>query len=684
MSVRIGIDVGGTFTDVMGFDGDKQEIVLTRKYTSNPADPPAMMNEILGDLERDFGGDEIALILHGSTAALNTLLEDKGVRVGLITTRGFRDVYEIGRQWRGDDVFNLFAPAPKMLLERDRIHEARGRLDYTGAVVTPLDRGDVERAARALVDQKVEAIAVCFLFSYANPAHEREAADIIRAVAPDIYISLSSDVNPEWREYERTASTVANAYIGPPVSRYLKRLEDMSLARFRNCRTLMMKSDGGAASAAMLAPAPIQTVMSGPVAGVIGARYLGDLKGIDYLITFDTGGTSSDMAVIPGRVLTKSEVSLGRHPLRTQTVDIDTIGAGGGSIASVQLGGVLKVGPQSAGARPGPACYDRGGTDATLTDALVALGHINPSGLLEGAMALRGDKAIDAVKRHVAEPLGMSVTDAAWGVLTVLIANCVAAMRTITVERGYDPREFTLVPFGGMGPTIAGRIAVEIGIRRMLVPVDPGTFSAWGMLVTDVHQERTVTRVTLLDRTEPAAIEATFAEIERQALAELVREKFDRDTLSTYRTAGMRYSGQSYEVDVPCPPIGGAADIATLIDAFHASHERRYGHKATNEAIEIVTFKVVAVGAIEKPKIKTAPSTGRAAAPVIRRQAYFGGAESVPTPVYRRRDLAPGVSLVGPAIIEEKTSTIVLYPGDTARVDDYLNIEIVIDDTATA
>jgi N-methylhydantoinase A len=273
----------------------------------------------------------------------------------------------------------------------------------------------------------------------------------------------------------------------------------------------------------------------------------------------------------------------------------------------------------------------------------------------------------------------MSLTEAAWGVLTVLVANCVAAMRTVTVERGYDPREFTLVPFGGMGPTIAGRIAPEIGIERMLIPVDPGAFSAWGMLVTDVHQERTITRVTLLDKTTPAEIEAMFAEIERQALADLVREKFARETLSTYRVAGMRYSGQSYEVDVPCPAIKGPAEVATLVEAFHAAHERRYGHKATNEAIEIVTFKVVGVGAIEKPNIKKVPAMQKAAEPATTRPAFFGGSDNVATPVYRRRDLGPGTALVGPAIIEEKTSTIVLYPGQRARVDDYLNLEISID-----
>ena len=340
MKLRVGIDVGGTFTDVTAFDEDAGELVAIRKYLSNPAQPAAVMEEITRDLAEDFGADSVSLILHGSTAALNTMLEGKGARVGLITTRGFRDVYEIARQWRGDEVFNIFAPPPKMLLTRDRIHEVRERIDFSR-------RGD--RAARcrrccaapcaSSRTDGVEAIAVCFLFAYANPAHEKAAEEIIRDIAPDLYVSLSHEVNPEWREYERTASTVANAYIGPPVSRYLRELEALSLKRFPRSRALMMKSDGGAASARMLSQTPIQTVLSGPVAGVIGGRHLGDVKGIENLITFDTGGTSSDMAVLPGRPLFKSEVHVARHPLRTHTVDIETIGAGGGSIASVQLGG---------------------------------------------------------------------------------------------------------------------------------------------------------------------------------------------------------------------------------------------------------------------------------------------------------------------------------------------------------
>jgi N-methylhydantoinase A len=682
MKLRVGIDVGGTFTDVTAFDEDRGELVAVRKYLSDPAEPAAVMETITADLARDFGADSVALILHGSTAALNTLLEGRGVKVGLLTTRGFRDVYEIGRQWRGENVFNLFAPAPRMLLTRERIFEIGERLSARGEVVEPLAAEDVADAARKLVAAGVEAVAVCFLFAYANPAHEQAAAEIIRAIAPGLYLSLSHEVNPEWREYERTASTVANAYIGPPVARYLGGLEQLSLRRFPRSRALMMKSDGGAASARMLARTPIQTVMSGPVAGVIGGRHLGDVKAIANLITFDTGGTSSDMAVLPGAPLFKSEVTVARHPLRTHTVDIETIGAGGGSIAAVQLGGVLKVGPQSAGAKPGPACYARGGSEPTLTDALVVLGHLNPAALLEGAMPIDGAKARAAVIARVAEPLGLSATEAAWGILRVLATNVVVAMRTITVERGYDPREFTLVPFGGMGPTIAGMVAAELGIGRILIPRDPGTFSAHGMLVTDVRQERSLTRITPLDGASPAELEAIFAKMEGEARDDLLREQFPRERLQTHRRAGMRYRGQSYEVAVPVASLRDAQDMAALIARFHDAHRRRYGHMAQAEAVEIVNFQVTAVGLIPKPAMQTfdppaAGSQPRAAPPAVRR-AYFNGSDACEVPVLRRSALSPSLCIAGPAVIEEKTSTTVLYPGQRATVDAYLNIEIEI------
>ena len=680
MKLRVGIDVGGTFTDVTAFDEDQGELVAVRKYVSNPAQPAAVIETITADLARDFGADAVTLILHGSTAALNTLLEGKGVRTGLLTTRGFRDVYEIGRQWRGEDVFNIFAPAPKMLLPRDRIFEIGERIGSQGEVIEPLLAEDVAGAVRKLVADGVEAVAVCFLFAYANPAHEQAAAEIIRTIAPDLYVSLSHEVNPEWREYERTASTVANAYIGPPVSRYLRTLDELSRRRFPRSRALMMKSDGGAASARMLARTPIQTVMSGPVAGVIGGRHLGDVKGIDNLITFDTGGTSSDMAVLPGRPLFKSEVTVARHPLRTHTVDIETIGAGGGSIASVQLGHVLKVGPQSAGALPGPACYDRGGGEPTLTDALVLLGHLNPTALLAGAMPIASAKAHEAVTSRVASPLGITPIEAAWGILRVLATNVMVAMRTITVERGYDPREFTLVPFGGMGPTIAGLIAAELGISRILIPRDPGTFSAHGMLVTDVHQQRSLTRITPVDGTTAADLDAIFAAMEADALQDLVQEQIPREHLQTVRHAGMRYRGQSYEVAVLVPSLQGPHDLDDLVKRFHDAHQRRYGHMAQAEAVEIVNFQVTAIGRIPKPATKRFnPGTGpRPQTPFEIRQAYFNATDACDVRVWRRGDLAPGARIEGPAVIEEQTSTIVLYPGQRARVDDYLNIEVEV------
>jgi N-methylhydantoinase A len=676
MTLRVGIDVGGTFTDVTAFDEDQRELVAVRKYLSDPAQPAAVMENLTADLARDFGADSVSLILHGSTAALNTLLEGKGVRVGLLTTHGFRDVYEIGRQWRGEDVFNIFAPAPKMLLTRDRIFEVRERVGFQGEVIEPLAVDDVGAAVSKLVAGGVDAVAVCFLFAYANPVHEKAAAEIIRATAPDLYVSLSHEVNPEWREYERTASTVANAYIGPPVARYLRTLEELSLRRFPRSRALMMKSDGGAASAGMLARTPIQTIMSGPVAGVIGGRHLADVKGIDNLITFDTGGTSSDMAVLPGRPLFKSEVKVARHPLRTHTVDIETIGAGGGSIAALQLGHVLKVGPQSAGAHPGPACYGRGGGEPTLTDALVLLGHLNPTALLEGAMPIAAAKAHEAVSTRIAAPLGMSATEAAWGILRVLATNVMVAMRTITVERGYDPREFTLVPFGGMGPTIAGMIAAELGIGRILIPRNPGAFSAHGMLVTDVHQQRSLTRVTPVDGTTPAELDAIFADMETAALEDLMREQFPREQLVTRRHAGMRYRGQSYEVPVPVPRLGGPQDMADLVERFHEAHQRRYGHMAQAEAVEIVNFQVTAVALIAKPAWKTFERTDAPAKPHEARQTYFGAGDAREVPVFRRSALHPGMQIEGPAIVEEQTSTTVLYPGQRAEVDEYLNVEI--------
>ncbi len=440
-----------------------------------------------------------------------------------------------------------------------------------------------------------------------------------------------------------------------------------------------MKSDGGVGSAAMLSRAPIQTVMSGPAAGVIGSRYLGDLKGIRNLISFDVGGTSSDIAVIPGQLLFKSDVCIGRHPLRTPTVDIETIGAGGGSIASVELGGVLKVGPRSAGAQPGPVCYARGGTEPTLTDALVVLGHLNPSALLDGGMPIDKAAAVCAIRETIAAPLGLTTTEAAWGVLTVLVNNCAGAMRSITVERGYDPREFTLLPFGGMGPAIAGMVVGHLNIGRLLVPPDPGTFSAWGMLVSDVRHERSLTRLTPLEDAPADRIERIFSDIEDAVTDHLLSERFPPERLRLLRFAGMRYRGQSYEVSVPVPRLATADDLNALSQRFHDAHRRRYGHVALNETIDIVNFKVTGIGDIAKPMLTKAPRGGTAPPRRVGTRAVFFGGRGLKTPVYRRAALTPGTRIEGPAVLEESTSTVVVYPGQHAAVDDFLNLEIDLD-----
>ena len=678
MKLRIGIDVGGTFTDVTAFDEDAAALVAVRKYTSNPAQPAAVMEEITRDLAAEFGADAVSLILHGSTAALNTMLEGKGARVGLITTRGFRDVYEIGRQWRGDEVFNIFAPAPKMLLTRDRIHEVRERLDFTGNVIEPLDADDVAAAARKLIAQGVEAVAVCFLFAYANPAHEQAAAKIIRDIAPDLYVSLSHQVNPEWREYERTASTVANAYIGPPVSRYLRELEALSLRRFPRSRALMMKSDGGAASARMLASTPIETVMSGPVAGVIGGRHLGDIKGIDNIITFDTGGTSSDMAVLPGRPLFKSEVSVARHPLRTHTVDIETIGAGGGSIAAVDLG-VLKVGPQSAGANPGPACYDRGGTEPTLTDALVVLGHLSPTraarrrhadfereGARGGGVA-RGEAArADAGRSGLGHPHRARHQrhhgDAHHhhrARLRPARVHFGAVRRHGADHRRPHHRRARHRPHPHSARSRHVQRLRHAGHRRAPDPqLHPHHAARCGKArrAGADFRRHGRSRVGGLDAGTVCARAAGDVAQRRHALPRAVlRSQRARRTNCTTTPISRRWRNASTR------RIGAAT--ATW-------RNPKRSRSSTSRSPRSARFPNRSSVRLRRRQDSQPPI------PHEMRTAYFNSTDAIQVPVFRRSALTAGAVIDGPAVIEEKTSTTVLYPGQRAEIDGYLNIAV--------
>lgn len=678
MTYRIGIDIGGTFTDFTVFREESGEIVLAHKIPSVPENPLDGILDGLRFVKEALPAEPVSHVLHGTTTGINTLLQEKGTDTALITTKGFRDVYDIGRQWRGHDAYNLFIDRPKMLLPRRQIYEVDERVDFRGEVVRPLDTEQAAQVVDSILSKGIRSIAISLIFAFANPEHEKALSRLIAERDPDAFVSLSSEVNPEFREYERTATTVANSYIGAEVGSYLMAMEDRVRQVFPGAPVLIMQSNGGVGTPRMLFRFPVHTIMSGPVAGVIGARFFGQVANVEDLISLDIGGTSCDMSVIPGRLLATSEMSIGRHPIRVPAVDIATLGAGGGSIARLGLGNVLKVGPGSAGAYPGPACYGRGGLEPTVTDALVVLGHLNPEFLLGGRMAIRRDLAERAIVDKVANAWNMTATEAAAGILRVLAAQVAASMRNITIERGYDPRDFTLVAFGGAGPTLACALAQELEIPHVLVPPDPGNFCAFGMLTTELMREKGVTRIGVATDYSPAAIQETFRTLEAAAAADLRDGGMDDSKIEIERLLELRYSGQSYEVPVHVGEVRDEGDIGRIVEAFHEAHARTYGHKAEGEPVELVNFKARAVGHLPKPVLRRFSPDGRASPKAsAERDMYFpalSGSRRVP--MYHRGELSVGGRLIGPAVIEENTSTTVLYPGFSLTVDEYLNLSI--------
>lgn len=677
--LRIGVDIGGTFTDFTVLDEQTGQVVLVHKLPSDPLDPIGRILAGIKDILAALPAAGVSYLIHGTTIGLNALLQQREPPPGLITTAGFRDVYEIGRQWRADQVYNLFIDPPRRLLPRRLVREVDERLNFLGEVVRPLDMEQARAAIRELLAAGVRSLAICLLHSYANPSHEQALASLVHAEDPHVYVSLSSEINPEFREYERTATTVANAYIGPKVSGYLEQMERRMEEVLPGSRVLIMQSNGGLGTPGRLARLPINTLMSGPVAGVIGARHLAQLAGFSQAITLDAGGTSCDMAVVPGTVLFATETSIGGHPVRAPSIDVHTIGSGGGSLARLGPGGVLKVGPESAGAVPGPACYGTGGTEPTLTDALVLLGRLNPEHLLDGRMPIHADLARKAMEERIAIPTGLDVTAAAEGVVRVLAHQVAASMRTITVAKGYDPREFVLVAFGGAGPTIAVEVASELGIPHVLVPPDPGNFCALGMLLTDFTHDAAQGRVQLLADADWQAMNALFEELVHRASERLVAEGVPPHLVSVERFLDLRYLGQSYEVRVPFQPLTCEGDKASLVERFQVAHGRLFGHKAEGEPIETVTYRVRAVGSIPKPRLREVPVGGDQPHPrasLGHRHAHFPETGWTDAQVYRRAELRAGNVLHGPAIVEELSSTTVIWPGQRAAVDRFGNLLI--------
>jgi len=674
-SYRVGIDVGGTFTDVTVLEEGTGQIREVRKVPSNPAAPLDVLDGVLADLRARWGADSLSYLLHGSTHALNTVLEEKGARTGLLTTRGFRDVYEIARQWKGHEVFNIFYPGATRFVPRRRVAEVSERLDKSGEVMVPLDLEAVDEAMAVLMEQGIDALAIAFLFSYVNPAHERLAAEHIRSRYPDLFVSQSSEVNPVWREYERTATTVLNAYLGPRMEQYFAGMEETVLGHFPGAHAFLMKSNGGIGAPRAMARFPVQTLMSGPVAGVVAANELGARTGAANLISLDIGGTSSDMSLIPGKPLFRTEWQIGRHPVRVDSVEVESLGAGGGSLAQVRYGKVLQVGPQSAGAVPGPACYMRGGDQPTLTDALVQLRHLNPRALLQGEMPIDAKLSAEVIRRGVAEPLGMSEDEAALGILRVLVANIVSSMRTITIERGFNPADFVLAPFGGMGPTLATAVASSLGIGRILIPEDPGNFSAFGMLLSDLRSDAVTTRVVALTPDSLQDAVASLRDLEDAVRRELASQGPSEDQIRVDWLLDMRYREQAYELTVPIAKDPAKLNIDEICERFGQAHEQRYGHRADDEVVEVVNLRASAYASLGKPELSRGPDAGtRQPTPERRRAVMFDGEHDVP--VFRRDDLAPGAALSGPVIVEEKTSTTVVEPGWELRVDGEGNLDL--------
>jgi len=669
-TAAIAIDIGGTFTDVTLLD-HRSGAIWNAKTPSTPRDPSlAFMTGIDEALVlAKLGPDALGHVFHGTTVATNLILEGKGARAALLTTAGFKHVLEIGRHDipRKANMYSWIKPARPVPPER--IHEVPGRLDPDGSEILPLDEAAVRAAARVIRRDGADAVAICFLHAYADGRHERRAREILREEMPGLPVSISSEVLPVFREYERSMATILNVYVMPAVSTYIERLERRLEERRVPGPLLLMKSNGGVAGAATMRREPVQTALSGPAAGVMGAVFTGELAGFKNLITIDIGGTSADICLIKdGEPRMTVEGRVGEWPLNLPMIDINTIGAGGGSIARVSAAGALTVGPESAGALPGPACYGRGGDEPTVTDANLALGRLTPT-LLDGRMSLDRGAAERAIEERVGRPLGLDRARAARGILSIIDNNMVGAIRVVSVERGHDPRDFVLLPFGGAGPLHGTSLARLLGIKTILVPPSPGVLSALGLLVASVKSEFARTALQRPPQYDLAGMARVFAELQTRAEAWLAHERIPSGRRSIRRQASLRYLHQGFELTVPWSGDAVTDEaVARTIAAFHALHEQLYTFNQPDTPVEIVTLRVTAEGALPRPQIHPLPKGRPAGEAVVGEQAVDFDGEIRTAPVYDRAQLGAGAALRGPAILRQLDSTTLLFPGQSAEV----------------
>ena len=698
--VRIGADVGGTFTDVVLTDDAGR--IWTHKL---PSTPPDFEQAALQGIRRTLSlagvaGGAVGLVSHGTTVATNAVLEGRGARTALITTAGFRDVLEL-RRIRAPQLYDLFFSKPPALIERRLRFEIGERVTAFGEVLRGVREEELQHIAASLVRERVESVAVCLLHAYAYPEHERQVGAFLRSAflrreLPHLQVSLSCEILPERREYERTATTAVNAYVRPTMAAYLlamrRGLDELGIG----APLLIMQSSGGLASEAHTARRPVFMLESGPAAGVLAANLTARRLGVANIVTLDMGGTTAKASLVEGgRVSYSAQYEVGAslstgsrlvggggELIRAPTIDIAEVGAGGGSVAYVDTAGGLRVGPRSAGARPGPACYRRGGSEPTLTDANVVLGYIRPGPLADGDVVVDAELARRSVADHIAAPLGLDLLAAAFGIHQIANATTMRALRQVSTERGRDPREFTLVAFGGAGPIHAAGLASELAIRSVVIPPLPGLFSAMGLLFSGI--EHHAVRSCLLSRQELSAdaLEAVQAELRRDLLHTFAGEGHTEDEVALRYSADVRFRGQTSEINVPVASGSwGPAELAALQEAFADEHERLYGHRSDpDNPVEVVAMRAIGRAGVAEMSDRLRPATATAGESRDR-SAWFGpSAGSIDTPVCRREDLKHGAR--GPLLIDEYDTTIVVPPGLRARIDDQLNVHIDLEEEA--
>ncbi len=668
----VGVDIGGTFTDLVGvLDGR----IVCAKTSTTPADPSLGVAESLRLAQCDL--PSLAELLHGSTIAINTVLERKGARTALVTTKGFRDVYAIGRSNR-IEAFNLFFHRPKPLAPRHLTFEVDERLDPAGNAVKPLQGAEVDRLATTLREAAVDAVAVCFLHSYANPAHERAVGEALRKANPKLFVTLSHEILREFREYERTSTTTLNAYVGPRVRAYLTNLETWLRGRNFAGKMHIMRSNGGVMSVAQARVQPVSMMESGPVAGMIAAGALCRQLGVEQAIGFDMGGTTAKSSLITrGEPAVEEGYVIGTpasgQPMQLPVVDIVEVGAGGGSIAWVDEAGGLHVGPQSAGADPGPACYGKGSSDPVITDADVVLGRINPDRFLNGGMKLDPAAARAAIDARVARPLGLSIEEAALGVAAIADAAMSLSVRAVSVNKGVDPRQTTMIAFGGAGPLHAIAIAREVFVPRVIIPKLPGAFSALGMLMASWRQDFVRTLVGRLDRLDAAVAESVFAELRRDGEDQLARDGVSAAGATFAFSADLRYVGQEHALHIPVESAAMlTGDTRAVRARFDIEHDRRYGQAAVDEHMEIVNVRLTLTAA--RADTLAERSMAEAWTPIddaqetSRKVIFADPLRPLDARILWRPSLPAGFAFEGPAVVEEPNSTILIHPGDRVRV----------------